>query len=942
MISALAAVTLAETAPPTCAEPLGHPAVTATASPPPPRTQERPTVQPRPYQAPTEPKAKGPKPSAETTPPSKAASSTVADAKRVVAAPVDGDREPTQGVLQVTLGDQVFEMPLVHTDVVAEIAGFVADVEVTQIFSNPFDEPVEAQYLFPLPDDAAVDAMEFTVGDRTIIGEIRERAEARAIYESARNAGKTASLLDQQRPNVFHQSVANILPGDAVEVTIHFVETLDYDDGGYEWVYPMVVGPRFIPPQGTRRDNPTEDAQRLESPYSTRRTGNDIQVEVAVDAGVPIWDIRSPSHAIEMDRPDKRSAAIRLKDNDRIPNKDFVLRYEVAGRQPEAALLTHRADEQGYFLLMIQPQAERHLKAETVTPKEMVFVVDTSCSMSGFPLAKAKDVMSLAISEMNPQDRFMILDFNDSVSALSPMPLPNSATNRRRGEAFVRSFQGSGGTHMLHGVQAALDLPQDPALLRTVLFLTDGYIGNESQILSAIEQRLGRSRLFSLGIGSSTNRFLLDRMAKVGRGHAQYLRPDEASDEAIERFYDRIRDPVLTDIEIEWDGVDVVGVYPDPIPDLFAGQPVVLVGRYDAPGEGTIRLTGRVRGKTHVQEIPVFFPESQEENSALASLWARTAIEDLEARQYSGNKESIRHEITELALQHDLVSAYTSFVAVEERVVNEQGSLRTVRVPLDGPEFVDLAATLGRPHASMLPHSRRGAGHGASGYGRGRGYLGKRSTRSAHEGGMIGAFRRGGGGGASSRAPTPAAKAEPPSKALRDRLQGLFETADAEIDTVQEGRSRVGPPPSTASNPFLADGRQPEAGSQDGSLQNTRYRTVSARNGAGFVTIELGRAVARSGLDNEELLDALDDLLSDVVDAWGRHAQASSTVTGGSWVLRLQLDDSGRVRGLEVLSDTLGESSLRSLLEGDAVHWQIALEGQDSSRAIEFKVRFSR
>jgi len=839
------------------------------------------------------------------------------------AAQVSGDRSPTQGVLQVTLGEQVFEMPLVHTEVNAEISGFVADVEVSQVFSNPFDEPIEAQYLFPLPDNAAVDAMEFTVGDRTIVGEIRKREEARAIYEAARDAGKTASLLDQQRPNVFHQSVANILPGDAVEVTIHFVQTLDYDDGGYEWAYPMVVGPRFIPQQGTGARDPVEDARRLEGPYSSKRTGNDIDVRVSVDAGVPIWDIRSPSHAIDMERPEEQSATLQLKSRDRIPNKDFVLRYEVAGEQPEAALLTHSTDEGGYFLLMIQPQADEHLRPETVTPKEMVFVVDTSCSMSGLPLDKAKDLMSLAIAEMNPQDRFMILDFDDTVSALSPMPLPNSPANRRRGEAFVRSFQGSGGTHMLQGIQASLDLPEDPNLLRTVLFLTDGYIGNETQILSAIEQRLGRSRLFSLGIGSSTNRYLLERMAKVGRGHAQYLRPDEDGDEAVEAFYERIRNPVLTDIEIQWEGVDVVDVYPDPIPDLFAGQPVVLVGRYEKPGTGLVRLSGRVRGEEHVQEIPVVFPSVQEEHSALASLWARTAIEDLETRQYRGNRESIRKEVTQLALRYDLVSPYTSFVAVEERIVNENGSPRTLRIPLEGPEFVDLAATLGHANAGAFPPALRGQGQGAGGYGQGRGYYGKRGGTSTplFRGGAV---RRGGGGSAPRRSGRSA-----PS--WLGQTKGAFETADAELDSITSEPALTAPDIGTETLTQPTPGRD-----------RTRLRTVSSGKAAGLVKIELSHAAIQSGLDGNRLLDDLEDLLSDVTDAWARRVRTSSELRGGDWVLRLELDTQGRVRSVTLVSDSLQQESLRSLVEGEAIHWQLTSLSKGPVSTVEFKVSFQR
>ena len=605
---------------------------------------------------------------------------------------ITGGVDPSQGVMRVTRGEEIWELPLVHTDVDAEISGFIADVEVRQVYANPFDEPIEAVYLFPLPDDGAVDDMEMRVGDRVIVGEIHRREEAREIYEAARDAGQTAALLDQERPNIFSQSVANILPGEAVEVIIHVVQPLKYENGGYEWAFPMVVGPRFVPAQGTGESggtDPGEDAARLDATVSPTRTGNDIAVRAWVDAGLAIQDVRSPSHEVDITREGDEQAGVVISPKDSIPNKDFILRYDVAGQAPEAALLTHRGELGGYFMLMIQPQAAEFVTDDVVTPKEMVFVVDTSGSMRGYPLDKAKEAMTLAISEMNPDDRFYVMDFNSAVSSLSPHTLANTKENRRRGLKFVQDFRGEGGTNMLEGMKAALDLKSDPDLLRTVLFMTDGYIGNETEILAAVEEHLGGSRLYSFGVGSSVNRYLLDRMSKVGRGHVQYLRQDEEAEPAIAAFYERIRNPLLTDIGVEWEGVEVVDVYPDPVPDLFAGQPIVLVGRYEQPGEGVVRVTGRIRGRSHVQEIPVVFPEIQEEHDALASLWARTVIEDLESRQYKHQIEAIAEEITLIALKYRLMSRYTSFVAVEERVVNEDGAPKTVRVPLETPEGVD-------------------------------------------------------------------------------------------------------------------------------------------------------------------------------------------------------------------------------------------------------------
>ena len=805
---------------------------------------------------------------------------------------VEADDKPTRGVLMVQHADELWELPLMDTRVDAEIAGFVADVEVHQVFSNPFTEPIEATYLFPLPDNSAVDDMVMQIGDRRIVGEIHRRKEAREIYERAKSAGQTAALLDQERPNMFTQQVANILPGEQIDITIHFVQTLDYDDGGYEWAFPMVVGPRYIPAEGTGAVSPADDAARLDAPYE-HSTGNKISVQVSLDAGVAIQDLRSPSHKMLVEHIDETRATIALDPSDRTPNKDFILRYDVAGEAPDAALITHRSGLGGYFMLMIQPQSEDALSDSVVTPKEMVFVVDTSCSMSGYPLDKAKDAMRLAIDEMNPSDRFTVLDFNQSVSSLSPLPLPNTAHNRRAGTRFVNSFHGAGGTNMLTGIKASLDLPADDEMLRTVLFLTDGYIGNEDAILSAINQRLGRSRLFSLGVGSSVNRYLLDRMAKMGRGHAQYVRPDEDATEAIEAFYERIRNPVLTDIEIEWNGVEVEQVMPDPVPDLFAGQPVILVGRYDKPGRGSVTIRGRVRGREVEQTINVLLPRQQDENGALASLWAREVIEDLESRQHGRPSKALEDEITELALEYRLMSKYTSFVAVEEEIRTDgSGPAKTVRVPLDGPEFVDLDAATGG-----VAHFSPAVGRSSGGVVRNR--LSKRNRvapsqqRSApkRQGGMVKQalelFSAGD------------VEAEP-----MDSLGGLAEE-DLSLEVGWESKSS-----------YSGANQAPPVG-------GIRIRTIGDWK----------------GLSKSAIRGQLQSLIHPIEKQWRQELQ--SYPNGGEWHLKLHLDGSGTVTRIEVTKDSLRHSKLRKLLRTFEGVWRIGSARTGSAVELDVVLSFS-
>jgi Ca-activated chloride channel homolog len=820
---------------------------------------------------------------------------------------LDSGHTARSGSIHVEQDGVLWGLPLLDTHVDAEITGFVADVEVRQVFSNPFSKPIEAVYLFPLPDNAAVDDMVMQVGDRRIVGEIHKRAEARQIYERAKDNGQTAALLDQERPNLFTQHVANILPGERIDITIHFVQTLQYQDEGYEWAFPMVVGPRYIPAEGTGTSRPQDDAARLSAPYASSHTGSRIALQLSLDAGVPIQSLRSPSHKLLVQRTGDSFATVSIDQRDRIPNKDFVLRYDVAGEAPDAALLTHRSGLGGYFLLMLQPQAPDFLSDDVVTPKEMVFVVDTSCSMSGFPLDKAKDAMRLAIAEMNPQDRFTVLDFNDSVSGLSPLPLPNTSHNRAMGKRFVDSFRGSGGTQMLKGIKASLDLPTDEDMLRTVLFMTDGYIGNEEKILAAISERLGRSRLFSLGIGSSVNRFLLDRMSKMGRGQVQYLRPDEDATDAVQEFYERIRNPVMTDIEVEWQGVEVEQVMPDPVPDLFAGQPVILVGRYDKPGRGSVTIRGRVRGEEIEQTIDVLLPRHQDENSALASLWARTSIEDLESRQYGRPSKALTDEITELALEYRLMSKYTSFVAVEEsRRAEGMGSPTTVRVPLESPEFVDIQAAGGHTIAKQ------------------RSIISKGIVR--------GSLARGNGNGLAT---PPAQRASEQSGGLMDKIGGAFRRgyANTKANTgAADNGARVVVPQSMA-EPELEEFLVDELDSWGGELK--AGRSVSELSPAPAPpSLQANTEEMWPGLNHRQILKQVEQALEAVQKRWER--DSASYPNGGEWRLRLHVDRRGNVTRIDVLKDSLRHGALRKLLR--TIEGALHLPLNRTDRAVQLNV----
>jgi Ca-activated chloride channel family protein len=636
----------------------------------------------------------------------------------------------TQGQLQVLdpSGKPKAVCPLKHTDVKAEISGFLSRVVVTQEFENPFKEKIEAVYTFPLPQNAAVDDMTMIVGDRTVRGKILRREEAEAVYEAAKNNGQTASLLNQERPNIFTQSVANILPGEQIKITISYVETLKYEDGSYEFLFPMVVGPRYVPgsatgaPVGNKGNGSAPDTDRV--PDASRitpppvpegmRVGHDISLNVTLDAGVPIDGLSSKTHEVNVERLDDHRAGVTLKDQAAIPNKDFVLHYDVAGRKIEDALLTHTSDKGGFFTLILQPPLR--VTAEDVTPKELVFVLDTSGSMSGFPIEKAKETMKLALDNLYPSDTFNLITFSGDEHILFPEPVPATKENLKKAQAFLETRQGGGGTEMMKAIKASMDPSDASDHVRIVCFMTDGYVGNDMEIIGEI-QRHPNARVFAFGIGSSVNRFLLDNMAKYGRGEVEYVALSDDGSAAARRFHERVRNPLLTDISIDWNGLPVADVYPKTVPDLFGAKPVILTGRYTGVGKGTVRLKGKMSGADFVREIPVDFSNSQQ-HDVLATLWARTRVDDLMSQDFKGAqqgamKDEVKQAIVQLGLDYRLMTRFTSFVAVEEMIVTDGGQPRRIDVPVEVPEGVNRGAISGR-QVGTLPLNGRGFANLAS------------------------------------------------------------------------------------------------------------------------------------------------------------------------------------------------------------------------------------
>ena len=426
------------------------------------------------------------------------------------------------------------------------------------------------------------------------------------------------------------------------------------------------------------------------------RAGHDISLDVTLDAGVPIDLLSSKTHDVNVDRPDDRRARVRLKDEATIPNKDFVLRYDVAGKKIEDALLTHSAGTGGFFTLILQPP--ERVTAEDVTPRELVFVLDTSGSMSGFPIEKAKETMKMALDNLYPYDTFNLITFSGDEHILFPEPVPATKENLRKAQEFLETRQGGGGTEMMKAIKASMDPSDAQDHVRIVCFMTDGYVGNDMEIIGEV-QKHPNARVFAFGIGSSVNRFLLDGMARYGRGEVEYVSLNDDGSAAARRFYERVRSPLLTDISIDWNGMPVADVYPKSVPDLFSAKPVILTGRYTASGQGNIRLKGRMSGRDFVREIPVDFSNSQQ-HDVLATLWARTRVDDLMSQDFKGAQQGnmqdeVKQAITQLGLDYRLMTQFTSFVAVEEMIVTDGGQPRRIDVPVEVPEGVNRAAVFG-------------------------------------------------------------------------------------------------------------------------------------------------------------------------------------------------------------------------------------------------------
>jgi Ca-activated chloride channel family protein len=616
-----------------------------------------------------------------------------------------GDQDPKGGELRARRDGRDVPLPLKHTDVRAEIAFYIGAVTVKQQYHNPYDEKIEAVYVFPLPDDAAVREFVMTIGDRQIRGIIREREEAQKIYAEAKRQGYVASLLTQERPNIFTQNVANIEPGKAIDIDITYFHALDYADGTYEFVFPMVVGPRFNPPGSTdgvgavARGEGGSSGQKTEVEYLApgEISSHDVSLEVDLDAGISIESLESPSHRIVVERPGPTRAKVTLEAGDRIPNKDFVLRYRLAGPGVKAALLTHRGDAGGHFALLLQPPAD--LDEIRGTPREMVFVIDCSGSMSGEPLEAAKRVATKCLGRLSERDTFQIFRFSNGTHAMTNRPIPATPKNVRDGVKFIDDLAAGGGTMMMDAIRATLDGRRDEdGRRRIVAILTDGFVGNDREVIGEVRRRIGDSHLFSFCVGSSPNRYLTGGLARAGRGGEVSINLSDDGAEVADRFLRRVEHPALSGIEIDWGQMRVKDVYPNPLPDLFVGAPVLVTGRFEGEGAVSVGVRGKAGGETLSTRLDVDLDAGANRHAALPSVWARSKITDLYDRlQWEDDGRELVPAIRSTALEYGLMSEFTAFVAVDStaRTAGDHGTTVPVAVPV--PKGVRYETTVQDP-----------------------------------------------------------------------------------------------------------------------------------------------------------------------------------------------------------------------------------------------------
>jgi Ca-activated chloride channel family protein len=594
-------------------------------------------------------------------------------------------------------------MPLKSTDVDVHIAGVIADVKVVQRYKNEGTRPIEAQYVFPGSTRAAVYGMNMRVADRLLVAQIREKNQARKEYQEAKQEGRTASLLEQQRPNVFQMKVANIFPGDDITVELSYTELLVPSEGKYQFVYPAVVGPRY---NGSVASGSGTAEKWISTPYlhAGEASQSAFDLKVTLNSGIPIKDARSVTHQVDVHYDSAERSTINLVKTDKVDNnRDFILDYRLAGDRVESGLLLYKGKDENFFVAMLEPPAA--VRPEQVLSREYIFIVDVSGSMFGFPLDTAKTLLADLIGHLRPSDSFNVMVFSGGNRVLAERSLPATRQNVDRALKLLREQRGGGSTELLPAMKRALALPRDEGKARSIVVVTDGYVTVEREVFDLIRQNLDNSNLFAFGIGSSVNRFLMESMARAGKGEPFVVTNEKTAKEEAARFRRYVESPVLTHIKVNFDGFDAYDVEPVAVPDVFSARPVIVFGKWRGEKTGSISIEGLTGEGRFLRLFNVGNTPGSADNSALKYLWARSRIGTLSDYNKLSPDDAAVNEVTRLGLAYNLLTDYTSFIAVDHVARNAGGNQTSVQQALPMPEGVSDLAVGGEVPSTPEPET---------------------------------------------------------------------------------------------------------------------------------------------------------------------------------------------------------------------------------------------
>lgn len=576
-------------------------------------------------------------------------------------------------------------LPLKATRVDARVLGNIAEVTVTQEYRNQGKTPLEARYVFPASTRAAVHGMTVHLGERVIQAQIREKQKAKAEYQQAKQDGKTAALLEQERENVFQMNVANILPGDVVQVELRYSELLVPTDGKFQFVFPTVVGPRY----NGRDESGSGQQQWIESPYlpAGQPSATKFALQVELLAPVQIGEIASPSHRLAIQRDGQRATVRVAADDDTAGNRDFILDYQLGGEAVQSGLLLSRGAQENFFLAMVAPP--RAPDARLIVPRDYVFVVDVSGSMNGFPLDTTRTLLRDLIGRLRPSDTFNLLLFAGDNRKLADRSLAATPENIRLAIDLLDSQVGAGGTELMPALREALAMPTDPERSRSFVVVTDGYVTIESSAYKLVRENLSKANLFAFGIGSAVNRSLIEGLARAGQGEPFVVTDDAQASKAAQRFRRMIDSPLLNGIQARFDGLDVYDVEPLQLPDLFANRPLVLFGKWKGEPRGELRLGAHAADGPFQVLLPISAGNLTDNSGALAHLWARQRLASLMDQEALDGGFEFSSQILDLGLTYQLLTPYTSFIAVDQQVRNpDPQASQTVDQPLPMPQGV--------------------------------------------------------------------------------------------------------------------------------------------------------------------------------------------------------------------------------------------------------------